>query len=110
MIDDMNYEEWRQEKGRLEKAPARGGIATSVSPYTAGVPIGNPGKPPGSPSNYSIPPRSQPNPWVDDVSGDQDLFSPQQPLWPAGPPNVQQPRQWDYPVGYNLNYVPARME
>jgi hypothetical protein len=37
-------------------------------------------------------------------------FSPFQPVWPFGPPNVSRPREWDYPVGYNINYIPQRVE
>lgn len=36
--------------------------------------------------------------------------SPFQPVWPYGPPWVSQPREWNYPVGYNLNYIPQRMQ
>src|SRR5271167_1920757 len=32
-------------------------------------------------------------------------FGPQQPLLPQAPPDVKG-RQWDYPFGVNLNYVP----
>jgi hypothetical protein len=33
-----------------------------------------------------------------------------QPVWPFGPPGYTVPREWNFPVGYNLNYVNARME
>jgi hypothetical protein len=36
-------------------------------------------------------------------------FGPLQPLPPAAPPEVKG-RQWDYPVGWNLNYVPRASE
>ena len=36
--------------------------------------------------------------------------SPMEPVWPFGPPYYTHPREWNYPVGYNLNYVPGRLD
>jgi hypothetical protein len=33
-----------------------------------------------------------------------------EPVWPFGPPNYTVPREWNFPVGYNLNYVSQRLE
>lgn len=109
----MDFLEWRQEQERLDKV-ARGGIVTPVSPQIAlgGAyirPTGAQGDIPKTPSKYAENPRDVPQPWIDDID-DWDAFSPQQPIWPFAPPGVTQPRSWDYPVGYNLNYVQARME
>jgi hypothetical protein len=38
-------------------------------------------------------------------AGPESWFGPQQPLVPQAPPEVKG-RQWDYPFGVNLNYVP----
>lgn len=110
---DIDFREWRQEQERLGKI-AHGGVVTPVSPSLAvgGAMIPAPGAPydiPKGPSKYSENPRDEPQPWIDDVD-DWDAFSPQQPIWPFSPQYVTQPRSWDYPVGYNLNYVQARME
>lgn len=54
--------------------------------------------------------QNQPPPWIDDVDMGNSWYSPMEPVWPFGPPSVTSPREWNYPVGYNLNYVPQRME
>lgn len=36
--------------------------------------------------------------------------SPFEPIWPFGPPYYTVPREWNFPVGYNLNYIPKRLE
>lgn len=113
---DMTFDEWRQaQSAELAKAPTRGGAVSPISPYQATAPVGPPGTPYGQRlldvnSKYSSDPRIQPNPWIDDVDVATDFYSPMQPLWPMGPPNVNVPREWDYPIGYNLNYVPQRIE
>src|SRR5579875_386896 len=38
-------------------------------------------------------------------AGPESWFGPQQPLQPQAPPEVKG-RQWDYPFGVNINYVP----
>jgi len=110
---DMSYEEWRQEQDRLAKAPRAGGMVSPISPYSATAPRNGPGPSlnySSGPSKYDLDPRTQPDPWIDDVDSLNDFYSPQQPLWPFGAPAVTHPREWDYPIGYNLNYVPARIE
>jgi len=52
----------------------------------------------------------QPPNFIDDVDIDLNWFSPFQPVWPFGPPYVNYPREWDYPVGVNLDYMPRRMQ
>jgi len=52
---------------------------------------------------------NQPPPWIDDVDLASVWYSPMEPVWPFGPPNYTLPREWDFPVGYNLNYVPERL-
>lgn len=125
---DQTFDEWRQEQ--LAKAPARGGVTTPLSPglgmlgpgpgaSNSRAPAGpssrrsgNPGLPavPTAGSKYSVERPDQPQPWVDDIDMDGNFYSPFQPVWPYGPPNVTRPREWDYPIGYNLNYVQPRME
>lgn len=129
---DIPFDEWRQEQ--LKKAPARGGIQ---SPVSAGLGMMGPGNtnsraPAGPPSrrsgNPNIPapyqdqtylsPGSkytgersvQPDPWIDDVDMGTNWYSPFQPVWPFGPPTLTRPRDWDYPVGYNLQYIQPRMD
>ncbi len=51
----------------------------------------------------------QPPPYIRDVDIDYNWFSPFQPVWPFGPPYVTYPREWDYPVGLNLEIQPQRI-
>jgi len=53
---------------------------------------------------------NQPPPWIDDVDVSSVWYSPMEPVWPFGPPDYTVPREWDYPVGYNINFVPQRLE
>jgi hypothetical protein len=53
---------------------------------------------------------SQPPPWISDVDMSNVWYSPFQPIWPYGPPSITYPVEWNYPVGYNLNYIQPRME
>lgn len=62
------------------------------------------------PSKYSFDRPDQPPPFIDDVDMESIWYSPFEPVWPFGPPFYDRPREWDYPVGYNLNYVPQRLE
>lgn len=73
-----------------------------------GVPSGI--APQGRPSKYDTARPDQPAPWIDDVNSAQSWYSPMEPVWPFGPPGVTAPREWNYPVGYNLNFVPQRLE
>lgn len=54
--------------------------------------------------------REQPPPYIQDVDIDLNWFSPFQPVWPFGAPYVNYPREWDYPVGVNLDYMPRRFQ
>lgn len=115
---DLNFWEWRA----LNKAP-KGGKQTSIPSNNFGY-MGGPGytptstasNPTGSPppvqvdSKYNHERPSQPQPWIEDVDMSADWYSPFQPVWPFGPPYTTRPREWDYPVGYNLNYIPQRIE
>jgi Inorganic Pyrophosphatase/Phage portal protein len=60
-------------------------------------------------SKYSQENRPQPSPWIDDVDMSSIWYSPMEPVWPFGPPYTNQPREWNFPVGYNLNYIPQRI-
>jgi hypothetical protein len=71
-----------------------------------GVPGGVEGR---QPSHYLGARPNQPAPWIDDVDMGSVWYSPMEPVWPFGPPAVNTPREWDFPVGYNLNYVPERL-
>lgn len=72
-----------------------------------GVPAG---APPSLPSKYGSERPAQPPPWIDDVDMASIWYSPFEPIWPFGPPYYTRPREWNYPVGYNLNYIPVRLE
>jgi hypothetical protein len=65
---------------------------------------------PSSNSKYSTERLDQPQPWIDDVDMGSNWYSPFEPVWPFGPPYVNRPREWDFPTGYNLNYIPQRMQ
>lgn len=52
----------------------------------------------------------QPPPFIDDVDMRNIWYSPMEPVWPYGPPYYTRPREWNFPVGYNLNYIQPRME
>lgn len=125
------FEEWRQEKlalsrqdrggfiNELFKAPAAGGRQSPISPAftSARAPTGpsyrrsgNQGVEYPGPqgSKYSSERPDQPPPYISDVDMASTWWSPMEPVWPYGPPNVNRPREWNYPVGYNLNYIPQR--
>jgi hypothetical protein len=115
----LSYEEW-QERTRLAKAPpsygARSNIpANMMAPqpnaivpgrYAPVTPYG------GGDSKYEDDfgrPYGSPPPEIADVDLNANWYSPMQPLWPYGPPYLSFPREWDYPIGYNLNYIQPRM-
>lgn len=125
----IDFDEWREKfndhrraqlgdrADQLFKAPASGGRQSSVSLGPTGIPGGRPA--PGSPafgpgqnpnSKYTYDRRSQPPNHIDDVDMSSNWFSPFEPVAPFGPPYINQPREWDFPTGYNLNYIPQRME
>lgn len=116
----LSLEEWRQER-HISKSPARGGRMTPMGSTAIGRP-GNlpsrldPGNRSGLPTSYGgnsqyldARPQGNPDPWIDDVDLNGNWYSPFQPVWPFGPPYSEFPREWDYPVGYNLNYIQPRM-
>ncbi len=133
---DIPFDEWRQEQ--LKKAPTKGGLQSSVSPGpNAGVGMMGPGntssyapagpaaRRSGNPnlpvpfdnfsglspeSKYSGERPSQPDPWIDDVDMATNWYSPFQPVWPFGPPGITRPRDWDFPIGYNMQFIQPRME
>lgn len=59
-----------------------------------------------APENQPAPPPNT----ITDVDLSRNWFSPFQPITPFGPPYVTYPREWDYPVGANLDYIPARIQ
>ena len=54
-------------------------------------------------------PGQQPNTRIKGVT-EGNFYSPQQPITPYGPPNINEPRWWDYAVGFNLTYQPRQLE
>lgn len=127
---DMPFAEWY----RLNKSPSTGGVRGAVNPgygmvgppgNTAsyaptgpayrrsgeqGLPAPYPNNGPSPNSKYTFERQDQPQPWIDDVDMASNWWSPFEPIYPYGPPWITQPREWDFPVGYNLNYIPARIE
>ncbi len=83
-------------------------VGLKQEPQQFGVPSGV--QNPNVPSKYSFLRPNQPPPWIDDVDMASIWYSPMEPVWPFGPPYYNTPREWDYPVGYNLNYVPQRLD
>lgn len=62
------------------------------------------------PSRYRDARPDQPPPWIDDVDMSSVWYSPMEPVWPFGPPTDTFPQEWDFPTGYNLNYVSQRLD
>ncbi len=75
--------------------------------FGANIGSGSPNGP--RPSKYDFMRPDQPPPWIDDVNMESVWYSPMEPVWPFGPPYYNVPREWDFPVGYNLNFVPQRL-
>ena len=82
----------------LKQMPQQFGVPSGVTP------VGTYG------SKYDNLRPDQPAPWIDDVNMASIWYSPMEPVWPFGPPYYTTPREWNFPVGYNLNYVPKRLE
>ena len=83
-------------------------VGLKQTPQQFGVPSGtdfNQGR-----SQYDSARPNQPPPWIDDVDMASIWYSPMEPVWPFGPPYYNVPREWNFPVGYNINYVPQRLE
>lgn len=121
---DVSTPPWQQQSdsGRLppdNRSPALrhdpdGSVHTGSSRDAAG----NGGLPPypgetpwhSVDSQYRSERPNQPPNSIRDVDIDYNWFTPFQPVWPFGPPFVTYPREWDYPVGINLEYISKRQE
>lgn len=114
----LSYEEW-QERTKLAKAPPAFGQRSNIPAnmlapqpnnivpgrYAPRAPYG------GGDSMYDdARPWGSPPPEITDVDLNANWYSPMQPIWPYGPPYLSFPREWDYPIGYNLNYIQPRMD
>lgn len=108
---------------RTPRVP-HGAVAAPVqAPYSlpgdsAGRRPGGPLGPASPPSGQDLQPRGQskydrelpqPPPTISDVDVGLNWFSPFQPVAPFGPPRTTWAREWDYPVGTNLDFVPHRL-
>lgn len=97
----------RAPTGPANRPSGNNAVGLKQFPQQFGVPSGvdnNQG-----PSKYSEHRHTQPPPWIDDVDMASIWYSPMEPVWPFGPPYYNVPREWNFPVGYNLNYVPQRL-
>lgn len=81
-------------------------VGLKRNPQFMGVPTGQTID--NGPSKY-LDPVAQPAPWIDDVDMSSIWYSPMEPVWPFGPPYYNYPREWNYNVGYNLNFIPNRI-
>jgi hypothetical protein len=109
----------RLQKARQTQARIAAGARVSpVQPYQTGNagssltealrhPID---QPPSGESKYTGERPQQPPNEIADVDVGANYFSPMQPVAPYGPPSVTRPRDWDYTVGYNLNFIPEQFE
>jgi hypothetical protein len=89
-------------KGRtVEGTPGRSGLRTITVP--GNLLAGHDNSRPGNGD------RTNPPDFIADVDIDGNFFSPFQPVYPFGPPNVNYPRTFDYPVGINLDIYPRRL-
>lgn len=130
-----NFAEWRQ--GLAKGVPTFGGYSPGFGLMghmntSSRAPTGPNGRPSGNnaiglkqfPQQFGVPSGldysqgqskydnrrpNQPTPWIDDVNMANVWYSPMEPVWPFGPPSYTVPREWNYPVGYNLNFVPQRL-
>ena len=98
----------RAPTGPANRPSGNNAVGLKQFPQQFGVPSGsayNQGR-----SQYATSRPNQPPPWIDDVDMASVWYSPMEPVWPFGPPYYNVPREWNFPVGYNLNYVPQRLE
>ena len=98
----------RAPAGPPNRPSGNNAVGLKQLPQQFGVPAGasyNQGQ-----SQYDTLRPNQPPPWIDDVNMSSIWYSPMEPVWPFGPPYYNVPREWNFPVGYNLNYVPQRLE
>lgn len=119
--EHMTFDEWRVEKQHGRGIPISPGLGMSGHLSNPGRRIGNsytdrqaylgnPGRNGPRRSQYLADSRSQPPAWIDDVDMETTWYSPMEPVWPYGPPWANRPREWNFPVGYNLNFIQPRME
>ena len=94
--------------GPYKRSSGNQGTGLKQTPQQFGVPSGQDSQ--QGRSKYDTDRIDQPPPWIDDVDMSSIWYSPMEPVWPFGPPYYNRPRDWDFPVGYNLNYVPQRMQ
>jgi portal protein len=78
----------------------RGDPNTQGDRGAAAIPV--PGQ---GPSRYNQAAGPVPPTYVSDVDISQNIWSPFQPVVPFGPPYVNYPRTYDYPVGLNLDFT-----
>lgn len=131
-----DFREWQQERHYAKAgggySPGFGLMGHSLN-TSSRAPAGPPNRPSGNvavglkrnPQQFGVPSGTdfnqgrskyfdarpdQPPPWIDDVDMASVWYSPMEPVWPFGPPNYTVPREWNFPVGYNINYVPQRLE
>lgn len=98
----------RAPTGPANRPSGNNAVGLKQNPQQFGVPSGtsfNQGR-----SKYDTLRPDQPPPWIDDVDMASVWYSPMEPVWPFGPPYYNVPREWNFPVGYNLNYVPQRLD
>lgn len=112
------FEAWRQDRQQeFVKRVSGGGMRAPISP-AAGlygdrsqvIPPARGYRNQDSWSQYDLDRVSQPPNWIDDVDSGQNWYSPMQPVSPFGPPAITRPREFDYPVGYNLNFIQPQIQ
>ena len=112
------FEAWRQDRQQeFVKRVSQGGNRASISP-SAGlygdrsqvIPPARGYRNQDSRSQYEMDRPSQPPNFIDDVDSGQNWYSPLQPVSPFGPPAITRPREFDYPVGYNLNFIQPQIQ
>lgn len=114
-IEHVPWAEWRKAGSPGPGFGMMGHLNTSSN-----APAGPYSRPPGNrmvgkpsvagESRYNQERQTQPPPWIDDVDMANVWYSPFEPVWPFGPPSYTRPREWNFPVGYNLNFIQNRME
>ncbi|HWY88260.1 MAG TPA: phage portal protein [Gemmataceae bacterium] len=92
--------------GRRAPQSLRGSRADALVPRVPAELLAPDSEPAPNPNDR----QGMPAPYIDDIDIDRNWFSPFQPVYPFGPPYVNYPREWDYPVGVNLEYNPARFQ